>query len=179
MTRLVVLIVVIALATCVGFVIRRRQGRFTAVPRQAAAGAWQGQPGEPQPGERQPGERQASEHRPGKRPGALTAGDLGAPLGERATLVQFSTQYCAYCPGTRRVLSEVAAEASGVAFVEVDAAQRVDLARRLNILSTPTIFIVRPDGSIASRASGPARKADVLASLATVSGSDSDSSGKA
>jgi thiol-disulfide isomerase/thioredoxin len=98
----------------------------------------------------------------------LTAADLGAPLGERATLVQFSTEFCANCPPTRRLLNAVAAEHAGVELVEVDAAARLDLARRLNVLATPTILVLGPDGVIASRASGRPRKADVLAAVGGV-----------
>jgi thiol-disulfide isomerase/thioredoxin len=95
----------------------------------------------------------------------LTAADLGTPLGERVTLVQFSTEFCANCPPTRRLLNAVAAEHDGVELVEVDAAARLDLARRLNVLATPTILVLGPDGAITSRASGQPRKADVLAAV--------------
>jgi thiol-disulfide isomerase/thioredoxin len=98
----------------------------------------------------------------------LTAQDLGAPLGERATLVQFSTEFCANCPATRRLLGQVATEHQGVALVEVDAAVRLDLARRLNVYSTPTVLVLGPDGAIASRASGQPRKSDVLAAVGRV-----------
>lgn len=105
----------------------------------------------------------------------LTATDLGAALGERATLVQFSTEFCASCPPTRRLLQAVAAEHDGVALVEVDAAARLDLARRLNVLATPTILVLGPDGAIASRASGQPRKADVLAVVGGVLAADGGS----
>lgn len=98
----------------------------------------------------------------------LTAEDLGAPLGQRATLVQFSTEFCANCPPTRRLLGQVAAENQGVTLVEVDAAARLDLARRLNVYATPTVLVLGPDGSIASRASGQPRKSDVLAAVGGV-----------
>jgi thiol-disulfide isomerase/thioredoxin len=98
----------------------------------------------------------------------LTAEDLGAPLGERATLVQFSTEFCANCPPTKRLLGQVAAEHQGVALVEVNAAARLDLARRLNVYATPTVLVLGPDGAIASRASGQPRKADVLAAVGGV-----------
>jgi hypothetical protein len=51
----------------------------------------------------------------------LAAADLGADLGERATLVQFSTAFCQPCRATRRVLDEVSGLVPGVAHVEVDA----------------------------------------------------------
>jgi thioredoxin-like negative regulator of GroEL len=98
----------------------------------------------------------------------LTAEDLGTPLGERATLVQFSTEFCANCPPTKRLLGQVAAEHQGVALVEVNAAARLDLARRLNVYATPTVLVLGPDGAIASRASGQPRKSDVLAAVGTV-----------
>jgi thioredoxin-like negative regulator of GroEL len=100
----------------------------------------------------------------------LTAADLGRPLGERATLVQFSTEVCASCPPTWRMLGQVAAEHRGVALVEVNAAARMDLARRLNVYATPTILVLGPDGAVASRASGRPRKSDVLAAVGSVLG---------
>lgn len=66
---------------------------------------------------------------------ALTRDDLGSALGERATLVQFSTELCAYCGPARELLTEVARSRDGVTLIEVDAARRSDLARRLNVES--------------------------------------------
>ena len=56
----------------------------------------------------------------------------------------------------------------GVTHVEVDAAARLDLVRRLRISSTPTVLVLGPDGVIAKRAVGLPRKADVIAALGTV-----------
>ncbi|MGH3329058.1 MAG: TlpA family protein disulfide reductase [Streptomycetales bacterium] len=95
----------------------------------------------------------------------LTVGDLGAPLGERVTLVQFSTAFCQPCRATRRILADVAAMAEGVAHVEVDAESHLPLVRRLGVLRTPTVFVLDRDGRIVRRASGQPRKADVIAAL--------------
>jgi thioredoxin-like negative regulator of GroEL len=100
----------------------------------------------------------------------LTAADLGAPLGARGTLVQFSTEVCTYCGPTRELLTEVARDRDGLAFVEIDAAERLDLARRLRVFSTPTVLVLAADGSVAGRASGRPRKSDVLAAIGTVLG---------
>ncbi len=97
--------------------------------------------------------------------GALSAEDLGAPLGAQVTLVQFSSAVCAYCGPTRELLTEVASERDGVAFVEIDAAARMDLTRRLRVLSTPTVLVLDALGGIASRASGPLRKAELLTAV--------------
>jgi thiol-disulfide isomerase/thioredoxin len=98
----------------------------------------------------------------------LTAAQLGQPLGERATLVQFSTAFCAPCRATRRILSEVAGMVDGVTHAEIDAEAHLDLVRALGILRTPTVLVVGPDGRIAKRASGQPRKADVIAALGQV-----------
>jgi thiol-disulfide isomerase/thioredoxin len=98
----------------------------------------------------------------------LTTADLGAPLGARATLVQFSTAFCAPCRATRRVLADVAAMTDGIAHVEIDAESHLDLVRRLGVRRTPTVLVLGPDGRIARRASGQPRKADVIAALGEV-----------
>ncbi|MFC5787711.1 MULTISPECIES: thioredoxin family protein [Streptomyces] len=96
---------------------------------------------------------------------ALGAAKLGEALGERATLVQFSSAFCAPCRATRRVLGEVAEMVPGVAHVEIDAEDRLDLVRELGVLKTPTVLVLDAAGRIVRRASGQPRKADVIAAL--------------
>ena len=90
---------------------------------------------------------------------------LGRTPGERATLLQFSSAFCAPCRATRRTLSEVAAMVDGVTHVEVDAEEHLDLVRRLGILKTPTTLVLDARAAEVKRASGQPRKADVLAAL--------------
>jgi thiol-disulfide isomerase/thioredoxin len=96
---------------------------------------------------------------------AVSATELGQPLGPRATLLQFSSAFCAPCRATRQVLAEVAGTTDGVAHVEIDAESRLDLVRRLDVRKTPTVFVLGPDGQVARQASGQPRKADVIAAL--------------
>lgn len=102
----------------------------------------------------------ASDDRP-----LLTADDLGESLGERATLVQFSTAFCQPCRATRRVLAGVAQDVAGVAHVEIDAESRLDLVRRLNVKRTPTVLVLDAAGRVVRRASGQPRTVDVVAAL--------------
>lgn len=95
----------------------------------------------------------------------LGAAELGGELGERATLVQFSSAFCAPCRATRRVLDEVAGMVPGVAHVEIDAEARLDLVRELDILKTPTVLVLDAQGRVVRRASGQPRRADVIAAL--------------
>ncbi|MFI6742043.1 thioredoxin family protein [Nonomuraea sp. NPDC050451] len=97
----------------------------------------------------------------------LSEADLGAGLGERATLVQFSTAFCQPCRATRRILADVSGIVPGVTHVEIDAESRLDLVRRLDIMRTPTVLVLDTSGKIVKRAAGLPRKADVLAALAT------------
>ena len=137
---LIALVVALAAASALGLVLRRRTGRFRAGRARAA----------------------------GPRADVLTEADLGGPLGQQATLVQFSTPFCAPCRPTRQILGQVAGMVDGVSHIEVNAAERLDLARRLRINSTPTVLVLGPDGAVATRAVGVPRKADVIAALGSV-----------
>ncbi|WP_306190680.1 MULTISPECIES: thioredoxin family protein [unclassified Streptomyces] len=95
----------------------------------------------------------------------LGAAELGRRLGTHATLVQFSTAFCAPCRATRRVLSEVAAMVPGVAHVDIDAEDHLDLVRELDIVRTPTVLVLDAGGRIVRRAAGQPRRADVIAAL--------------
>ena len=95
----------------------------------------------------------------------LTADDIGQALGERATLVQFSSAFCQPCRATRRVLADVSRDVAGVAHVEIDAESRLELVRRLDVRRTPTVLVLDAEGRVVRRASGQPRTADVVAAL--------------
>jgi thiol-disulfide isomerase/thioredoxin len=147
---LIALAAALAVATAVGVALRRRAGRFRAGPAGRTAGA-------------------------GAERSVLTEADLGSRLGEQATLLQFSTAFCAPCRPTRQMLARVAGMVDGVAHVEIDAAARLDLARRLHVTSTPTVLVLDPGGAVVKRAVGLPRQADVMAALGTLTGGRSDS----
>lgn len=96
---------------------------------------------------------------------SLQAHELGADLGQQATLVQFSSAFCAPCRATRRVLGEVAGMVEGVVHVELDAEANLELVRRLNVIRTPTVLVLDGAGRVVRRAAGAPRKADVIAAL--------------
>lgn len=137
MTGVYVAVAALVVATGLGLVWRSRNGVLRARPerRDVAAGERLGEP------------------------------ELGTGLGERATLVQFSSAFCAPCRATRRVLTEVADMLEGVRHVELDAESHLDLVRRLNVLRTPTVFVLNAKGEIIRRGSGLPRKADIIAAV--------------
>jgi thiol-disulfide isomerase/thioredoxin len=152
---LIALVATLAVALMAGLAWQRTNGRMRGV---GPAGAASRAPAAGAPAAEPPAEPAADAP-------VLTGAELGLPLGERATLVQFSTAFCAPCRATRRILGEVAGMIDGVAHVEIDAESRLDLVRRLDIRRTPTVLVVGPDGRIAKRASGQPRKADVIAAV--------------
>ena len=98
----------------------------------------------------------------------LGPGDLGGPLGERATLVAFSSAFCQPCRATRRLLEQVSTQVPGVAHIEIDAESHLELVRRLDVRRTPTVLVLDADGRVVRRASGQPRLADVVAALGAV-----------
>jgi thiol-disulfide isomerase/thioredoxin len=106
---------------------------------------------------------------------AATAGDrltpleVGAPLGREATFVQLSSAVCAACRSTAAVLADLAAQRDGLAHVELDAADRMDLVRRFGVLRTPTVLVLDQAGSVRGRLSGATTRAQALDALTTTS----------
>lgn len=75
-------------------------------------------------------------------------------FGSKATMLQFSTQYCGQCPGVKRQLQELEKQHPGLAYLEVDITDRLDLAAHFSVTQTPTIFLLDPKGEIKFRISG-------------------------
>ena len=140
MTGVVVLVCVLVLSTVLGLAHRARSGRVRATAAH----------------------RQTETASPDLH--AVLAG-LGEAPGERATLLQFSSAFCAPCRATRRVLGEVAELVPGVRHVEVDAEQHLDVVRLLGVSRTPTTLVLDADLAVTARATGQPRKAEVLAAL--------------
>lgn len=139
MTQWVVLVLVLAAASAFGVWRLRTDGRVRA-RRPATAGHSEAD--------------------------ALTSVDIGAPLGQRATLLQFSSAFCAPCRSTRQVLGQVASAVPGVRHVEVDAESHLDLVRRLDVSRTPTTIVLDGHGREIRRAAGVPRNDEVLSVLA-------------
>jgi len=83
------------------------------------------------------------------------------PLGDTATLLQFSTEMCSRCPSVHRMLSTVADARPGVRHIDVDLTHRPDLAKRFRVLQTPTTLLVDASGAVRGRFGGPPARADI------------------
>ena len=165
--RLAAVIGVLAVSTVAGLVWQRRSGRFRPTAAPISEPVTTAAPS-----------LSAQTHPAGSVAGGrtLSADMLGSSLGSRATLLQFSSAFCAPCRATRAVLADVARTVPGVEHIEIDAESHLDLVRELKVLSTPTVFVLDADGAVVSRATGLPKRQLVLAALAhamPATGSDS------
>ncbi len=147
MVGAVVAAAVLAVATVFGLFWQRNDGRLRPVGVAAA-----------------PGPSQEGTAVSGADLQVLTA--LGVQPGTPATLLQFSSAFCAPCRATRRLCGEVAAMLDGVTHIEVDAESHLDAVRALGVMRTPTLFVLDAGGRVVQRASGLPTRAHLVAAVA-------------
>jgi len=99
----------------------------------------------------------------------LAPAEIGIDLGERATIVQFSSTFCAPCRATRHVVQRAVATADGVALVDLDVADHTALGERLAIDVTPTVLVLDATGTVVRRASGVPTLAQVRSAVTEAS----------
>jgi thiol-disulfide isomerase/thioredoxin len=157
MRGLLVVAVVLAVATVFGVWFGRVSGRIKdSAPRPAPLGVVPAADDDP-PVDIEPAA-------PDIRMQSLVSA-LAGRLGTKVTVVQFSSAFCQPCRATRRILEEVTAMVPGVAHVEIDAEDNLDLVRALDIRRTPTVLFLDSAGVVRKQASGLPRKADVIAAI--------------
>jgi thiol-disulfide isomerase/thioredoxin len=135
-TGLVALVAVLVLATAVGLVLRARNGRVRRTAPDAAS------------------------------PDGWTLAGSAPAAGEQVLLLQLSSPVCAPCRQTAGVLSRLAAGEPRVRHVELDVAERPEVARALSVLRTPTTIGFDRTGRELLRVSGVPRRTELDAALA-------------
>ena len=100
--------------------------------------------------------------------GLITESMIGAALGSRATLVQFSSAFCSPCRATRALLEDVTADLADVVHVEIDAEANLELVRTLDIRSTPTTLFLDRKGHEVGRAMGAPKRDQVLSAISAI-----------
>jgi thiol-disulfide isomerase/thioredoxin len=181
-TGLIVVAAVLVLGTVAGLWRRRTDGRLypVAVPASAparephlrSAPAADGPGGNATglakhatgPGESATQARGGDPSADGRRIDPVLLAELGVEPAQ-ATLLQFSSAFCAPCRAVRRLSGEVADLLPGVRHVEVDAESHLDAVRALGIWRTPTLLVLDADGKVAKRATGIPSKAHLIAVL--------------
>ena len=100
--------------------------------------------------------------------GLITQAMIGADLGSKATLLQFSSAFCGPCRATRLLIEDVTADLGDVAHVELDAEANLELVRQLDIRSTPTTLFINAAGNEVGRAVGAPKRDQVLAAISAI-----------
>ena len=90
---------------------------------------------------------------------------LGEDLGSRATMVQFSSAFCAPCKATHALLSQMVIPMDDVKHIHIDAESHLELVRQLDIRSTPTTIFLNRDGIEVGRAAGTPKREQVITAL--------------
>ncbi|NDA82384.1 MAG: thioredoxin [Actinobacteria bacterium] len=96
---------------------------------------------------------------------ALDRKTLGSELGERATLVQFSSAFCTPCRMTRTLITDVITDMPDVRHIDIDAESHLDLVRRLDIRSTPTTLFLDSSGIERGRAIGAPKRNELIEAI--------------
>ena len=99
----------------------------------------------------------------------MNADLLGEDLGSRATMVQFSSAFCAPCKATHALLSQMVIAMDDVKHIHIDAESHLELVRELDIRSTPTTIFLNRKGIEVGRAAGTPKREQVLAALNAIS----------
>ena len=92
----------------------------------------------------------------------ISAKEVGEKLGSRLTLLQFSSAFCSPCRTTKILLEQLTKDLPDVKHIDINAESHIDLARSLNILSTPTTLVLDSDGREIGRAVGVPKREQVL-----------------
>ena len=90
---------------------------------------------------------------------------LGFEIGKKATILQFKTQYCSICPGVKRQISELIKNDQDILFYEIDAVEKIDLARKLHVKSSPTVLFFNEDGLEEGRIIGAPKNNEIKNTL--------------
>lgn len=86
-------------------------------------------------------------------------------LGEKLTLLQFSSDFCSSCLQTSVLLGNVEKAQKGLLHIDLDIGERLELAKTFNILTTPTTLILNSKGSVVSRIVGAPKLATIEAEI--------------
>ncbi len=86
-------------------------------------------------------------------------------LGKKATILQFKTEFCSVCPGVKRQINELIKHDTDIAFYEIDAVEKIELAKKLHVKSSPTILFFTEDGLEEGRIIGLPKKNEVKNTL--------------
>lgn len=134
-TRLALVVVLVALSVALGLLWKSRTGRAKAI--------------------------ESGEIVDLAKLGAVKDGKPVVAFGKRVTFLQFSSETCSTCKQTARLFQELEQTADDVLHIEVDITDRLDLAKKFQILQTPTTLVLDHTGRVTSRIGGAPKQSTI------------------
>ena len=134
-TRLAIVVVLVALSVALGLLWKSRTGRAKAIERGELIDL--------------------------VKLGATRDGQPVRAFGKRVTFLQFSSETCSTCKQTARLFQELEQTAEDVLHIAVDITDRLDLAKKFQILQTPTTLVLDHNGRVTSRIGGAPKQATI------------------
>lgn len=134
-TRLALVVVLVALSVALGLLWKSRTGRAKAI--------------------------ESGEIVDLAKLGAVKDGKPVVAFGKRVTFLQFSSETCSTCKQTARLFQELEQTADDVLHIEVDITDRLDLAKKFQILQTPTTLVLDHAGRVTSRIGGAPKQSTI------------------
>ena len=87
--------------------------------------------------------------------------NLPIELSDETTILLFSTEYCSICPGVKRQIENYISNYKEISLHQIDAVEKIDVARKLHVKSSPTTIFFDSNGNEFGRIIG-APKANQL-----------------
>jgi len=95
----------------------------------------------------------------------VTESEIRSTFGKSATVLQFSSAFCAPCRAARATIENVVPQFPGITHVELDAEANLELVRKLKVAQTPTTIFLDPQGVEVGRAVGAPKKSQLVVVL--------------
>ena len=98
----------------------------------------------------------------------ISEDEFAGKYGSRLTILQFSTIFCSECRTAKAIVQDVVKDSKDITYVEVDAESNLDLARRVDIRSTPTTIFLDSKGFEIARAKGAPKRDQLIKAIRTI-----------
>ena len=99
---------------------------------------------------------------------SISAVELNQKLGDKATIVQFSTTFCSECRTAKAIVKDVVKDYKDITYVEVDAESNLDLVRKVDIRSTPITIFLDGKGFEIARAKGAPKRDQLIKAIKAI-----------
>ena len=91
--------------------------------------------------------------------------ELGHDMGSHATVLQFSSPYCQPCKATHDLIAKHTENLVGVAHIDLQVADHLDMVNKLHVMRTPTTVLLDRKGAVRYRTDGVPRMEEFAAAL--------------